>query len=91
MADPQVSLVEDFWLAVARNDRAGAEAAAASIEVPLVALAPAYSFELVEDEVPGGEDEQEDTARGEEGREYFVRTGNSYKRCRKTKDSVRAG
>ena len=61
MADPQVSLVEDFWLAVARNDRAGAEAAAASIEVPLVALAPAYSFELVEDEVPGGEDEQEDT------------------------------
>ena len=61
MTDLRVSLVEDFWLAVARNDRAGAEAAAASIEVPLVALGSAYSFELVEDEVPRGEDEEEDT------------------------------
>ena len=61
MTDLRVSLVEDFWLAVARNDRAGAEAAAASIEVPLVALGSAYSFELVKDEVPRGEDEEEDT------------------------------
>jgi hypothetical protein len=43
-------LVEDFWLAIARNDREGAEAAVASIEPPLVALLLTYSFKMVDKE-----------------------------------------
>ncbi len=43
-------MVEDFWLAITRNDREGVEAAVASIEPPLVALSSTYSFEMVDEE-----------------------------------------
>jgi hypothetical protein len=46
----QASIVEDFWLAIARNDRTGVEAAVTSIKAPLVALSGIRSFELVEEE-----------------------------------------
>jgi hypothetical protein len=46
----QASLIEDFWLAIGRNDREGVEAAVASIEPPLVALSSTYSFEMVDEE-----------------------------------------
>jgi hypothetical protein len=44
----RASIVEDFWLAIARNDRPGAEAVATCIEAPLVSISGTYSFELVE-------------------------------------------
>ncbi len=43
----QASIVEDFWLAISRNDWAGAGAAASQIEAPLVSILASYSFELV--------------------------------------------
>jgi hypothetical protein len=46
----QASIIEDFWLAIARNDRAAAEAAATQIEALLVSVLASYSFELVEEE-----------------------------------------
>jgi hypothetical protein len=46
----QASIVKDFWLAIARNDRPGAEAVATCIKAPLVSVSGTYSFELVEGE-----------------------------------------
>jgi hypothetical protein len=46
----QASIIEDFWLTIARNDRAVAEAAATQIKAPLVSVLASYSFELVEGE-----------------------------------------
>jgi hypothetical protein len=46
----QALLVEDFWLAITRNDCEGAEAAVALIELPLVALSSTFSFEMVDEE-----------------------------------------
>ena len=56
----RASLVEDFWLAIARNDHEGAEAAVALIEPPLVALSLTYSFEMVDEE-------ERETDQGREG------------------------
>ncbi len=56
----RASLVKDFWLAIARNDRKGAEAAVALIEPPLVALLSTYSFEMVDEE-------ERETDRGRKG------------------------
>ena len=53
-------MVEDFWLAVARNDLQGAEAAVASLDPPPVALLSTYSFEMVDEE-------ERETERGLEG------------------------
>jgi hypothetical protein len=55
----QASIIKNFWLTIARNDQAVAEAVATQIEAPLVSVLASYSFELVE-----GEDQQVET--GEE-------------------------
>jgi hypothetical protein len=41
-------IVEDFWLAVRRNDCVEAEAAVLHLEAPMVSVSTSYSFEMVE-------------------------------------------
>jgi hypothetical protein len=41
------SIVKDFWLTVARNNHAKAEAAVLRLEAPLVSVSTSYSFEMV--------------------------------------------
>ena len=54
--DPQeLTIAEEFWLAMGRNNRTLAEQIAAQLDVPTVVLS-AYSFEMVE------EDEGEDVS-----------------------------
>ena len=57
----RASIVEDFWLAVARNDNEEATAAVLRLEAPPVGVSSSYSYEIVEGE------ELED--RGAEGQE----------------------
>ena len=48
--DPQVlSIAEEFWLAMGRNDRTTAEAILTWLDVPPVVIS-AYSFEMVDEE-----------------------------------------
>ena len=49
--DNEVAVAEEFWLALARNDREGAQEVIRRLEIPPV-VTPTFSFELVE-----GEDE----------------------------------
>jgi hypothetical protein len=48
--DPQeLTIAEEFWLAMGRNNRTLAEQIAAQLDVPTVVLS-AYSFEMVEED-----------------------------------------
>jgi hypothetical protein len=57
----RTSIVEDFWLAIVRNNRDEAEAAVLRLEVPAVSVSTSYSFKLVEGEEQQVEESQEDT------------------------------
>ena len=58
----RASVVADFWLAVARNNLEEAQNAVRRLDVPVVSVSSAYSFEMVEGEERPAEVEQEDTA-----------------------------
>ena len=57
----RTSVVADFWLAVARNNHEEAQNAVCCLDVPVVSISSAYSFEMVEGEEHLAEAEQEDT------------------------------
>jgi len=57
----RTSIVAGFWLAVARNNHEEAQSAVRRLNVPVVSISLAYSFEMVEGEEPLAEVEQEDT------------------------------
>ena len=57
----RASVVADFWLAVARNNLEEAQNAVRRLDVPVVSVSSAYSFEMVEGEERPAEVEQEDT------------------------------
>ena len=59
----RTSVVADFWLAVARNNHEEAQNAVRRLDVPVVSISSAYSFEMVEGEERLAEVEQEDTGR----------------------------
>ncbi len=44
----RAAIVDDFWLAILRNDWAGGEAAVSQILAQLVSILASYSFELVQ-------------------------------------------
>ena len=68
----RASVVADFWLAVARNNLEEAQNAVRRLDVPVVSVSSAYSFEMVEGEERPAEVEQEDTAGREEGGDHSV-------------------
>ncbi len=45
----EITPAEEFWLALARNDRAGAQEVINHLDLPPVVTSP-FSFDLVEDE-----------------------------------------
>ena len=57
----RTSVVADFWLAVARNNHDEAQNAMCRLDVPIVSISLAYSFEMVDGEERLAEVEQEDT------------------------------
>jgi hypothetical protein len=57
----RTSVVAEFWLAVARNHHEEAQNAVRRLDVPVVSICLAYSFEMVEGEEHLAEIEQEDT------------------------------
>ena len=58
MEEDELTATEEFWLALAQNDRAGAQAVVDHLDIPLVESA-AFSFEEVEGE---GESDREQSA-----------------------------
>ncbi len=58
----RASIVEDFWLAVGRNDSVKAEATVLCLEAPMVSVSMSYSFEMVKGEEWEEGVEQDDTA-----------------------------
>ena len=59
----RTSVVADFWLAVARNNHEEAQNAVRRLDVPVVSISSAYSFEMVEGEERLAEVEQEGTGK----------------------------
>jgi hypothetical protein len=57
----RASIVEDFWLAVGRNDRVKAEAAVLRLKAPMVSVSTSYSFEMVKGEEREEGVKQDDT------------------------------
>jgi hypothetical protein len=57
----RASIVEDFWLAVGRNDHVKAEAAVLCLKAPMVSVSTSYSFEMFEGEEREEGVEQDDT------------------------------
>ena len=57
----RTSVVADFWLAVARNNHEEVQNAVRRLDVPVISISLAYSFEMVEGEERLAEVEQEDT------------------------------
>ena len=55
------SVVADLWLAVARNNHEEVQNAVRRLDVPVISISLAYSFEMVEGEERLAEVEQEDT------------------------------
>jgi hypothetical protein len=68
----RTSVVADFWLAVARNNHEEAQNVVRRLDVPVVSISSAYSFEMVEGEEHLAEVEQEDT-----GARWLGRCGGS--------------
>ena len=58
----RTSVVANFWLAVTRNNHEEAQNAVHRLDVPIVSISLAYSFEMVEGEEHLAEAEQEDTS-----------------------------
>jgi hypothetical protein len=56
MEEDELTPAEEFWLALARNDRAGAQAVVDRLDIPLVESA-AFSFEEVEGEDESGREQ----------------------------------
>ena len=59
----RTSAVTHFWLTVTRNNHEEAQNAVRRLNVPVVSISSAYSFEMVEGEERLAEVEQEDTGR----------------------------
>ena len=57
----RTSVVADFWLAAARNNHEEAQNVVHCLDVPVISISSAYSFEMVEGEECLAEVEQEDT------------------------------
>jgi hypothetical protein len=82
MNEQEEAIAEEFWLALARNDREGARAVADRLDLPQVESS-AFSFEEVEGE--GGQEPRPvppaglggETAGREEGREGSCNFGNA--------------
>ena len=55
----RTSVVANFWLAVARNNHEEAQSAVRRLDVPVVSISLAYSFEMVEGEEHLAEVEQD--------------------------------
>jgi hypothetical protein len=58
----RASIVEDFWIAVGRNDRVEVEAAVLRLKALMVSVSMIYSFEMVEGEEREEGVKQDDTA-----------------------------
>jgi len=57
----RTSVIADFWLAAARNNHEEAQNVVRRLDVPVISISSAYSFEMVEGEERLAEVEQEDT------------------------------